>query len=278
MEMKTVQCQSCGASASNLKNCEFCGSLFVRFHDLKIQSKELYSKNGEFNKFIFPGLENELSKNLSLQTKDNWIVTEVKLNNTVYAQIVASKGIEDLLKTNNIEIPSLAIHIPFGESREIEYEKFRELEESRLFKHTYDQEIGFHDYVIDFGSDFLGASYLISKILIEVEGIDPKSELNYETSNFNEGNGSTKESKKGNCFIATATMGGYNHPNVKELQHFRDQYLKNKSWGIRFVDWYYKNGPIIANFISKSSFLKKISFWFLIKPLLIVTRLIIRMK
>ena len=182
--MKTIQCPSCGASASNLQNCEYCGSLFVRFSDLKIPAKDLYSKKGTFNSFIFPGLENELSKNLSLQTEKNWIVTDVKLNNTIYAQIVASKGMENLLKTNNIEIPSLAIHIPFGEHNKIEYEKFKELEESRLFKHTYDPEIGFHDYVVDFGSDFLGASYLTSKILIEVEGIDPKSELNYETSDY----------------------------------------------------------------------------------------------
>jgi hypothetical protein len=79
--------------------------------------------------------------------------------------------------------------------------------------------------------------------------------------------------KKG-CFVATATMGNYNHPIVIELQHFRDHYLINKSWGIKFIDWYYKNGPIIANHISKSIVLKKISLWFLIKPLTIVTRLI----
>lgn len=276
--MKTVQCPSCGASASNLQNCEFCGSLFVRFNDLNIITKDLYSKNGEFNKFIFPGLEKELSKNLSLQTKENWIVTDVNLNNKIYAQIVASKGIEDLLKKNNIKIPSISIHIPFGEHNKYEFEKFQELEESRLFKHTYDQESGFHDYVIDFGSDARGASYLVSKILIEVEGIDPESELNYETSDFNGEKDSSNVTNKSNCFVATATMGGYNHPIVIELQHFRDQYLKNKSWGLKFIDWYYQNGPIIANFISKSSFLKKLSFWFLIKPLTIVTRFIIKTK
>jgi hypothetical protein len=83
----------------------------------------------------------------------------------------------------------------------------------------------------------------------------------------------TIQPKKG-CFVATATMGNYNHPIVIELQHFRDHYLINKSWGIKFIDWYYKNGPIIAKHISKSIVLKKISLWFLIKPLTIVTRLI----
>lgn len=83
----------------------------------------------------------------------------------------------------------------------------------------------------------------------------------------------TIQQKKG-CFVATATMGNYNHPIVIELQHFRDHYLINKSWGVRFIDWYYKNGPVIANHISKSAVLKKISLWFLIKPLTIVTRLI----
>jgi hypothetical protein len=79
--------------------------------------------------------------------------------------------------------------------------------------------------------------------------------------------------KKG-CFVATATMGNYNHPIVIELQHFRDHYLINKTWGVKFINWYYKNGPVIANYISKSIVLKKISLWFLIKPLTIVTRLI----
>ena len=83
----------------------------------------------------------------------------------------------------------------------------------------------------------------------------------------------TIQPKKG-CFVATATMGNYNHPIVMELQHFRDHYLINKSWGVKFIDWYYKNGPIIANHIRKSIVLKKISLWFLIKPLTIITRLI----
>ena len=284
--MKTKQCPSCGASASNLQNCEFCGSFFVRYSDLKITSKDLYSKVGEFNKFIFPGLEHELSRNLSLQTKKNFIVTDIKLNNTIHAQIVASYAIQDLLKSSNIEIPSLAIHVPFPEHNKIEHDKFRELEESRLFKYTHNAEIGVHDYVIDFGSDCLGASYLVSKILIEVNGIDPESELNYESSNyineepsdFNGGYGSINESKKGNCFIATATMGDYKHPVVIELQHFRDQYLKNKIWGIEFIDWYCRNAPILATYISKSTFLKKISLWIVIRPLLIITRIIILTK
>ncbi len=83
----------------------------------------------------------------------------------------------------------------------------------------------------------------------------------------------TIQQKKG-CFVATATMGNYNHPIVIELQHFRDHYLVNKSWGVKFIDWYNKNGPVVANHISRSAVLKKISLWFLIKPLTIVTRLI----
>jgi hypothetical protein len=79
--------------------------------------------------------------------------------------------------------------------------------------------------------------------------------------------------KKG-CFVATATMGNYNHPIVVELQHFRDHYLINKSWGKKFINFYYKNGPVIANQISKSIVLRKISLWLLIKPLTLATRLI----
>ena len=82
------------------------------------------------------------------------------------------------------------------------------------------------------------------------------------------------EFKKGNCFVATATMGDYNHPVVIRLQNFRDSYLINKTWGKSFIKWYYKYGPYAASFIDRSEFLKKISYWFIIRPLFLISKLV----
>jgi hypothetical protein len=77
-----------------------------------------------------------------------------------------------------------------------------------------------------------------------------------------------KEIKKSSgCFIATATMGSYNHPVVMDLRYFRDNSLLTKDWGKCFVNWYYKNGPFAARLIEKSSILKKITYYFIILPL-----------
>jgi hypothetical protein len=57
---------------------------------------------------------------------------------------------------------------------------------------------------------------------------------------------STNKNKSGSCFIATATMGSYDHPEVMELRNFRENWILEKKWGAGFVDWYYHYGSIAA--------------------------------
>lgn len=78
--------------------------------------------------------------------------------------------------------------------------------------------------------------------------------------------------KKDNCFIATAAMGSYNHPNVIELRQFRDNWILEKKWGENFVSWYYHYGSIAAKSIEKSITLKYICYLFIVKPLIFVSR------
>ena len=56
----------------------------------------------------------------------------------------------------------------------------------------------------------------------------------------------------GGCFVATASYGDYNHPFVKILCLFRDKYLLTNHWGQHFVEWYYKNSPILSKVICSS--------------------------
>jgi tetratricopeptide (TPR) repeat protein len=75
---------------------------------------------------------------------------------------------------------------------------------------------------------------------------------------------------KSGCFIATASMGNYDHPVVLDLRFFRDNWLLKRDWGISFTKWYYKHGPIAASFIEKSVILKKLTFFLIIKPLQLI--------
>jgi hypothetical protein len=87
-------------------------------------------------------------------------------------------------------------------------------------------------------------------------------------------NSATQKSNKKDrsCFIATATMGSYDHPVVVDLRLFRDNWLLKREWGISFVNWYYKKGPHVAAIIEKSYILKIISYYIIIKPLHFFTK------
>ncbi len=59
------------------------------------------------------------------------------------------------------------------------------------------------------------------------------------------------------CFIATAAYGTPNHPNIEIFRWFRSTILLKTTVGKQFVRWYYKNGPVAAEYISQHEFLKK---------------------
>jgi hypothetical protein len=58
------------------------------------------------------------------------------------------------------------------------------------------------------------------------------------------------------CFIATAAFENKDHPMVNELRFARDEILMYSKPGRRFVDWYYKNGPKMADFVVDNPSLK----------------------
>lgn len=97
----------------------------------------------------------------------------------------------------------------------------------------------------------------------------------YEDSSYDEWINSIvppASEKKGGCFIATAAMGDYNHPVVMDLRLFRDNWLLKRDWGVKFTNWYYTHGPKAANIIEKSTLLRKVTFFAIVKPLQILTK------
>lgn len=93
----------------------------------------------------------------------------------------------------------------------------------------------------------------------------------HEAEDWQEGNGPSAlfqgKLKRTACFVATAVYNDYNHPVVYDLRCFRDNWLLKKSGGKKFVNWYYKNGPYFACFISKNKIRRKIALFLIIKPL-----------
>ena len=63
-ELKTYTCPNCGAQITNTRNCEYCGSLLVRFavHGIDVTKTEYMNDD-----YVFPGLKEELEKNLKLR-------------------------------------------------------------------------------------------------------------------------------------------------------------------------------------------------------------------
>lgn len=69
------RCPNCGANYTNTTNCEYCGSLLVRFVEKGI---DLSNTSYLSDEKTIPGLATELRKNLQLQkTTDDVVVTDV---------------------------------------------------------------------------------------------------------------------------------------------------------------------------------------------------------
>jgi hypothetical protein len=60
----------------------------------------------------------------------------------------------------------------------------------------------------------------------------------------------------GRCFVATACCGDAEHPTVRVLLRFRDEYLRRHPAGRMFIAWYYRHGPALAALIERAGFLR----------------------
>ncbi len=68
------------------------------------------------------------------------------------------------------------------------------------------------------------------------------------------------------CYIATATIGDRDHPDLILLRKFRDQYLLNNLMSVRIVQFYYKISPPLARKLEQYPALRLVSRAFLVHP------------
>ena len=195
MELKTYVCPNCGANTTNTQNCEYCGSLLVRFVEKGIDLSHTSYLN---NNAVFPGLVEELKRNLELQSENprDFIATDLYKVKHDYGDVITimkkfrwndgtvspefygkKKGLCIALDFNTYM--DVANYKKYNDEQDAELAKFRQLDSFPLFtahNGTYKSGgISMYErsYAINFGEDAEGAARLISEILIKVKGWSP---------------------------------------------------------------------------------------------------------
>lgn len=72
-----------------------------------------------------------------------------------------------------------------------------------------------------------------------------------------------------NCFVVTAVAGD-KHRITNEMRTLRDRFLLNSSIGKSLINKYYKYGPLVANKIQNSNFLKVMTKYILLYPIFLI--------
>lgn len=203
MELKAISCPNCGANTTNHQNCEYCGSLLVRFIDEKIEiDNEWYGKEAP----VINGLIDNLKQNLQLQESHPGVMVCTDLDepsgrvNLQFANCLPenSYGVDKI---------QLVVYLRMDPN---DYIPFTQLPISRLFKCSYCAETGYWECCINFGKDYETAARMISHISREVYGVTNLSSFKIKTWSDKEDN------SKSGClgilmalFVSTLTGFGY---------------------------------------------------------------------
>ncbi len=126
-QLTPIVCPNCGANTTNHSNCEYCGSLLVRFVDAQIDVMQTPYAD---NTIVLPGLVEELRKNLAAQKsvinqseEQSWVATDMFVYNAAYSNdkhcIGSVMNTKSVIFSNDVRIfpnkvgPGLAILFSF---------------------------------------------------------------------------------------------------------------------------------------------------------------------
>lgn len=198
-ELKSYVCPNCGANTTNAQNCEYCGSLLVRFVEKGIDLSHTSYLN---DNAVFPGLVEELKRNLKLQSENpkDCVSTDLyKMFDNRWNGINITRGLswEDGTVSPEFDGSKKGLCIVLGfdtymdftddpdfkdynDEMDAQLTKFRQLDSFPLFTAhncTFKDNNGRsrygRKYAINFGEDAEGAARLVSEILIKVNGWSP---------------------------------------------------------------------------------------------------------
>lgn len=186
LELDQNKCPSCGAVASNLSNCEFCGSFLVRFKNSpedKYSLAEAYAARSHHEYREVRKLVQQIVEKQNLNSSNQ----PLSIIDTGLKDVTINIGDNELLFKKVEAKSGIALEIFFEEKNE-NLRKFRASPDFWLFE-QYD---GYYDgtnghvtcYRIDFGGDLDGAVRVLTEILKEVCGKTERDFIEYE--NFDE--------------------------------------------------------------------------------------------
>lgn len=209
MELKSLVCPHCGANTTNAQNCEYCGSLLVRFVDKGIDISNTSYLSGTCE---YAGLLTELKNNLRLQAENpnESVCTDIWWEESDGSSSCVSIGRSGMFYWRDgspINLGSkdggLIVYFDYSTcvnaedkntkdfNRKIDRQlsKFKQLKSFPLFTSHFssftdpwgNERYG-RAYAIDFGKDAEGAAALISEILSEVEGLKPTDDYDIMTN------------------------------------------------------------------------------------------------
>ena len=200
MEERALTCPNCGSIISNTKNCEYCGSLLVRFLGMDINLTE--TSDLDKSKILLPMIK-ALMQNLKMQkASQDIVVTDIYYQNEkkqydCIVSVMRNGGVR--FADGSLPPPSdseqgLCIVIGFDDvvndhnARKM-HNQFKALD----YYHLFDEHISIvqkvsrwtnsksHEYYIDFGNDVEGAARLIADIITNVYGLSIER-LEYHTN------------------------------------------------------------------------------------------------
>lgn len=202
-DLKSYTCPNCGANTTNTRNCEYCGSLLVRFVEKGIDlSGTSYTNNDN----VFPVILSELRKNLDLQIANPKIpvatdiskiirdfdgnarkealcilsfshLLKVADRNTLDQHNMPEIGFIVTLDYSTYADTNVAFYQVYNAIVDERLARFMQLDSFPLFEATYitkkdssGQLMNGRFFTIGFGQDIEGTARLISEILIKVHG------------------------------------------------------------------------------------------------------------
>ena len=238
-------------------------------------------KKSNTNKFF--EFLNNLSQLFSIEFSHELIKTLVKyfenhesfIKIPFYRDVINSDGVnlmKDLLSKNPESSNQLFKAIIEAIIFKLEYRLEQELNDTQFKR--YNIQVGIEKITID---SYLQDSRELANSFFKITNIDNNKilndfELKLKSFPIIIENYETEKTKSEGCFIATATMGDYDDPVLIDLRFFRDNWLIKRSWGIKFIDWYYIYGSKTARVIEKSMLLRMLSYIFLVKPLHLIIK------
>jgi ribosomal protein L32 len=173
MEEKTFRCPNCGATITNNQNCEYCGSMLVRFASkgIDISHASAYTQKDEMYNILFGAFEKHLEQQNHTQqcTTTNIYHSET---DEVLATVTTSSYLKDYLGREkllpNASDKSIALKLEFKDNKLLE--KFKSLKCYTLFysvalKDPLDATNLTFIYYIDFGTDFNSAAQICIEVI-----------------------------------------------------------------------------------------------------------------